>query len=276
MQLHEPARVPAEAFGIMTARTLANSPPALLARLAPGRSVLDVGCGPGTLTIEIARHVAPGAVVGMDVNPEMIAAAETASPPGAIPGLVFYRGDIQRSDWDREFDIVNAARVLQWIPDAGAAVAAMARAARPGGAVVVLDFDHGKARWTRPPAEWTRFYRAFLAWRAAAGLDNAIADHLAAMCSAAGLRDVRTLPQIETVRAGEPDFYRAAGIWRLVIESRGRQMVAAGHLSEPDRRAALDAYTGWMQSPHAVQTLHQAAVVATVPAAQPSRGAAQR
>ena len=59
--------------------------------------MLDVGCGPGTLTEEIARRVAPAPVVGMDVNPEMIAAAEQASPPGEVPNLVFYRGDIRQS-----------------------------------------------------------------------------------------------------------------------------------------------------------------------------------
>jgi len=264
MRASDPATaVPAEALGIMTARTLANSHPVLLERLAPGVSLLDVGCGPGTLTIEAARRVAPGAVVGMDLNPEMIAAAEAACPPGEIATLVFYRGDIRESGWDGEFDVVNAARVLQWIPDAGAAVAAMARAARPGGAVVLLDFAHVKAEWSRPPAPWTRFYQAFLEWRAGAGLDNAIADRLPDLCAAAGLRDVQAIPQVETVRAGEPDFYRAAGIWRLVMESRGRQMVAASHLAEAERRAALEAYTRWMQEPDAVQTLHQTAIVAT-------------
>ena len=276
MRASDPARVPAEALGIMTARTLGNSHPALLELLAPGLSVLDVGCGPGTLTAEIARRVAPGAVVGMDLNPEMIAAAEAATVPGALPNLVFYRGDVRESAWRGEFDLVNAARVLQWIRDAGAAVAAMARAVRPGGRVVLLDFAHGKAEWSRPPAAWTRFYQAFLEWRGAAGLDNAIADRLPAMCEAVGLADVRVRPHVETVRAGEPDFYRAAGIWRLVIESRGRQMVAAGHLGEAERRAALDAYTAWMQQPGATQTLHQAAVVARAPGAATRRPAPAR
>jgi SAM-dependent methyltransferase len=261
------AYVPAEAMGIMTARTLVNSHPTLLALLTPGLSVLDVGCGPGTLTAEIARRVAPGAVVGMDLNPEMIAAAEAATTPDAIPNLVFYAGDVRRSEWSGEFDLVNAARALQWIPDADAALAAMARAARPGGRVVVLDFNHRKAEWSRAPAAWTRFYRAFLDWREAAGLDNAIADHLGGMCEALGLRDVRVTPREETVRAGEPDFFRAAGIWRMVIESRGRQMVAAGQLTEGQRQAALDDYTDWMQTPGATQTLHESAVVARVPGA---------
>ena len=70
----------------------------------------------------------------MDVNPEMIAAAEARVPArrGPEPRLLPRRHPRERLDG--EFDLVNAARVLQWIPDAGAALAAMARAARPGGA----------------------------------------------------------------------------------------------------------------------------------------------
>jgi SAM-dependent methyltransferase len=265
MRFQEHAYVPAEAMGIMTARTLANSHPSLLELLEPGRSVLDVGCGPGTLTIEIARRVAPGAVVGMDANPEMIAAAELASPPGEIPNLVFYTGDVRQSAWAAEFDLVNASRVLQWIPDASRALTNMAHAVKPGGRVVVLDYNHTKAEWSRPPAAWTRFYQAFLDWRSAAALDNAIADHLPGMYASAGLTNPQVTHYVETVTAGDADFFRAAGIWRMVIESRGRQMVDAGHLSESERRDALHAYTAWMQTPDASQTLHETAVAGRRP-----------
>lgn len=265
MRPSEHACIPREALGIMTARTLENSHPCLLGLLEPGMAVLDVGCGPGTLTMEIARRVDPGGVVGMDVNPEMIAAAEAASPPGEIPNLVFYKGDVCQSGWEAEFDLVNAARVLQWIAGAEAALRAMARAARPGGLVAVLDFDHTRAEWSRPPAAWSRFYQAFLEWRTAGGLDNAIITRLPRMCETAGLADIRTTPLIRTVRAGEAAFLRVAGTWRLVADSRGRQMVAAGHLGEAERRAALDAFTEWMQTEDATQTIHEACVAARRP-----------
>ncbi len=265
MALTERSRVPREALGIMTARTLENSQPRLLEHLRPGMAVLDVGCGPGTLTAEIARRVAPGHVVGMDVNPAMIAAAEDASAPGEIPGLVFYTGDVLESGWEAEFDLVNAARVLQWISDPGAALDAMARAARPGGLIVVMDYDHTRAAWSRPPAAWTRFHRAFLDWRAAGGLDNAIIERVPAMCEAAGLVDIRVTPLPRTVRAGEPDFLRVAGSWRLLADTRGRQMVTAGRLRESERREAVDAFTVWMQNEDATQTTHEACVVARRP-----------
>jgi len=250
---------------VVTTRTLANSHRCLLDVLEPGMAVLDVGCGPGTLTIEIARRVRPGSVVGMDVNRQMIAAAEAASPPGDIPNLVFYRGDIRESGWDAEFDLVNAARVLQWIAQAEGAIRAMARAARPGGLVVVLDYDHARAEWSRPPAAWTRFYQAFLEWRTASGLDNAIIERVPSMCAAAGLVDIRVTPLTETVQAGAADFLRVVGRWRLIADSRGRHMVASGHLGEDQRRAGVEAFTGWMQTEGAMLTIHEACVVALRP-----------
>ncbi|HYB42157.1 MAG TPA: methyltransferase domain-containing protein [Candidatus Methylomirabilis sp.] len=259
------AQKPSAAMAILAPRTLANSHPTLLPLLRPDTSVLDVGCGPGGLTREIARLVDPGHVVGMDANPEMIQAAEEASPPGEIRNLIFYTGDIRESAWDGEFDVVNAARTLQWIPDVGLALRRMARAVAPGGWVVVLDYDHTRAEWNHPPAMWARFHEAFLGWREAAGLDNAIAGHLPALCEAAGLVDVAVTPQVTTVRAGDGDFFRAAGHWRMLVESRGRQMVAAGWLREAEREDALEAFGGWMQEADAVQTLREACVVARRP-----------
>jgi SAM-dependent methyltransferase len=200
-------------------------------------------------------------VVGLDVNPEMLAAARVGSPPGALPNLAFLEGDILDGGWQEEFDLVTAARVLQWIPRAERTLPPMIAAARPGGLVMVLDYDHTRAHWAQPPAAWTRFYAAFLDWRAAGGLDNAIVERLPRAFEAAGLAEVRVIPHVTAVRAGEPDFFRVAGIWRLTADSRGRQMVAAGHLSERERAAAFADYTEWMQTPAAALRLHEACVL---------------
>jgi ubiquinone/menaquinone biosynthesis C-methylase UbiE len=248
--------------GIAAPRTLSNSHPTLARLLAPGRSVLDVGCGPGTLTAEIARRVHPAPVVGMDVSPEMVRAAEAAHPPSAVPNLVFYVADIRQSAWAREFALAAATRVLQWLPDPDVAVARMARAVVPGGLVVLRDYDHTQAEWTDAPAEWWTFYAAFLAWRAARALDNAIARRLPGLVDAARLVPVAVTPETTTVRAGERDFFRVAGMWRLMIASRGPQLVHAGYLTESQRASALRVYTAWMQEPDAALSLHETSVVA--------------
>jgi hypothetical protein len=77
--------------------------------------------------------------------------------------------------------------------------------------------------------------------------------------------DTEWRPRVTTVRAGDPDFFRVAGQWRMVAESRGRQMVAAGEITEDERGAALDAFTAWMKRADAVQTVHEAFMAARRP-----------
>jgi len=255
----------ADGTGVMTPRTLANSHPCLLPLLRTGTSVLDVGCGPGTLTAEIAKRVHPGSVVGMDCNLEMIRGAEERNRPGVLPNLIFYTGDIRESGWDGEFDVANAARALQWIARPQIAIARMARAARSGGHVVALDYDHTRARWVDPPSAWTRFHEAYLYWRRARGLDNAIARRLPRLFERAGLVDVRATGQITTVQAGAPDFFRVAGSCRMIIESHGRRMVGDGLVTEGERREALDDFTEWMKDPDAGQTVYESCVIGRRP-----------
>jgi len=247
--------------GIMAPRTLANSHPTLLPLLAPGVSVLDVGSGPGALTAEIARRVAPGRVVGLDVNREMarLAAEQHASP--LIPNLVFAVGDIRAAEWHGEFDVVNAARTLQWIPDCPTALSRMVRATAPGGRVVAMDADLARVEWSGPPRPWSRFVSAFLEWRAAQGLENTLASRLPELLRKSGLAEVESVPRVTRVRATDADFFRLAGAWRMLAESRGRQMVAAGLLGERERSLALASFTRWMQRPGAAQTTWEACAV---------------
>jgi hypothetical protein len=88
---------------------------------------------------------------------------------------------------------------------------------------------------------------------------------LPALGEAASLVDGLVTPQISTVRAGDADFFRAAGLWRMMIESRGREMVVASRLAEVDREDALAAFTEWMRRPGATQTTHEACLVGRRP-----------
>jgi hypothetical protein len=141
----------------------------------------------------------------------------------------------------------------------------MVSAAVAGGLVVVLDVDHTRAGWSDPPGPWTRFHQAFLSWRESCRLDNAVGGHLSRLCDEAGLVETASTSTVTTVQADDHDFFRAAGRWRMMIEGRGRQMVAAGYLSETERREALDAFTEWMQDGNATQTVHETCIVARRP-----------
>jgi SAM-dependent methyltransferase len=104
----------------------------LVSRYGPAR-VLDAGCGTGRVAIELARRGVT--VVGLDADPDMIAAARAKAPE-----LAWVHADLAGFSHDGEpFDlVVLAGNVIPYVPaaDRAAAVAACARALRPGGRVV--------------------------------------------------------------------------------------------------------------------------------------------
>lgn len=110
----------------------------LLAMLLPepGERILDVGCGTGQLTGEIAA--AGAQVVGLDQSAEMIAAASKN-----FPEIRFEVGDIAAATYDSEFDAVFSNAALHWVKDQKGAIAAIARALKPGGRLVFEMGGHG-------------------------------------------------------------------------------------------------------------------------------------
>ncbi|MBU1671947.1 MAG: methyltransferase domain-containing protein [Actinobacteria bacterium] len=95
--------------------------------LKPGKSVLDVGCGPGHITAELARRTG-GRVVGADISEGMIEKARSSHP-----GMEFRCVAAEDLDYEEEFDVVFCNSTLQWFGNAVGAISAMYQAlARPG------------------------------------------------------------------------------------------------------------------------------------------------
>jgi ubiquinone/menaquinone biosynthesis C-methylase UbiE len=175
-------------------RTAANSAAYLVPHLRPGMDLLDVGCGPGTITVDLARLVAPGRVVGTDVAAGvLVKAGELAAARGA-PTVVFEQADVYELPYrDGSFDVVHAHQVLQHLSDPVAALREMRRVARPGGLVAVRDADYGSLSWypgSEGLSRWAELYeevtlrssgtpragRRLVAWAREAGLDDVTAS----------------------------------------------------------------------------------------------------
>jgi ubiquinone/menaquinone biosynthesis C-methylase UbiE len=137
-------------------RTVENSAAYLIPHLVSGVSVLDVGCGPGTITLEIGERVAPGRVVGIDVSDDFM--------PETAHNVTFEVGDAYALAFDDDsFDIVHAHQVLQHLSDPVAALREMRRVVKPDGVVAVRDADYAAMSWW--PADprldrWREIYRA--------------------------------------------------------------------------------------------------------------------
>jgi len=257
------AHMPAGTARFLNLRSLASAHRHLAQVLRPGMAVLDVGCGTGAITRGIAEAVAPqGRVVGLDINGELIEQARRAHQD--VPGLSFEVGDIYKLAHESAFDIVTAARMLQWLAFPQEAIRLMAGAAKPGGRLVVLDYDHTRLSWQpAPPRSVRAFYDAFLRWRAEAGMDNSIAEHLAIMFEQVGLDQIQVVPQHELTQRSDTDFEQRIGIWADVAATRGHQMVRDGAISEDDRRLAEDEYRTWMKDQAQSQSMYLLAVEGT-------------
>ena len=86
--------------------------------LRSGLSLLDVGCGPGTITVDLARRVAPGSVIGVDRERAVIAEATRLLDAGNVGNVQFKPADVYSLEFDdQSFDVVHAHQVLQHLTD---------------------------------------------------------------------------------------------------------------------------------------------------------------
>jgi len=136
----------------------------LLEVVEPGDRILDVGCGPGSISIGLARAVGDGHVIGMEVAAEVLVDARALAQGEGVANVEFVEGSVYELDFDdHSFDAVHAHQVLQHLSDPVAALVEMARVVRPGGWIAVRDADY-RAMFHHPetPAllRWHEIYDA--------------------------------------------------------------------------------------------------------------------
>ncbi|RYP82757.1 methyltransferase domain-containing protein [Nocardioides guangzhouensis] len=145
-------------------RTAENSAAYLLPRLHEDARVLDVGCGPGTITVDLARIVAAGSVVGIDRSEEVVDEARATARRAGVTNVELRVGDVYALDHDdASFDVVHAHQVLQHLSDPVAALREMGRVCTPEGLVAVRDSDYAAFTWWPAVPEldaWLDLYRA--------------------------------------------------------------------------------------------------------------------
>jgi ubiquinone/menaquinone biosynthesis C-methylase UbiE len=143
-------------------RTAANSAAYLLPHLRPTDVLLDVGAGPGTITADLAGHVAT--VVGLDPAPAAVTAAQALVEARGLTNVRIEVGDVYALEAPSgSYDVVHAHQVLQHLGDPVAALREMRRVCRPGGLVAVRDADYATMTWFPASPEldrWLALYEA--------------------------------------------------------------------------------------------------------------------
>src|SRR5690349_12868191 len=129
-------------------RTATNSAGYLLPHLASGSRVLDIGCGPGTITADLATIAAPGRVTALETTEAALDLARREISARGIGTVDFAVGDVHALDFpDGSFDVVHAHQVLQHVDDPVTALREMRRVCRPGGIVAARDSDYAAMTW---------------------------------------------------------------------------------------------------------------------------------
>jgi ubiquinone/menaquinone biosynthesis C-methylase UbiE len=145
-------------------RTVENSAAYLAQYLSPGATVLDVGCGPGTITADIADRVSPATVIGVDAAADVIEKAAAYARDRAVPNAEFAVGDAYALSFaDSSFDVVHAHQVLQHLGRPVEALREWRRVVAPGGVVAARDVDYAGTIWyPLIPAldRWLELYHA--------------------------------------------------------------------------------------------------------------------
>jgi trans-aconitate methyltransferase len=128
--------------------------------------VLDVGCGDGTLTAQIASRVSQGRVLGIDSSAEMVAHAQATHLKSHFSNLRFVQMDAARMELPPTFDVVFSNAALHWVADQKGVLQGAARALQPGGRLVVSCGGKGNAedvfvalRREMRSARWREYFR---------------------------------------------------------------------------------------------------------------------
>jgi ubiquinone/menaquinone biosynthesis C-methylase UbiE len=227
-------------------RTAENSAAYLLPALGHGVSLLDVGCGPGTITADLARRVAPGEVVGLDRDPGVLAEAAAAAP-----GVRFVAGDVYALPFpDGAFDVVHAHQVLQHLTDPVSALREMGRVCRPDGIVAVRDVDMSTMTWFPVDPRFQRWMEIYRAVTRANGAEPDAGRRLLAWARAAGFERVRASAAAWCFATpDEREWW--SGLWaeRVVASRFAEQAMDGGHASGAELAELADAFRSWAEHP---------------------------
>lgn len=143
-------------------RTAENSAGFLLGHLKPGLQLLDVGCGPGTISADLSRLVAPGRVEAVDISREVIEVAQSIHREQDLENLSFSVDNVYELSFDdSSFDVVYAHQVLQHLSDPVAALREMRRVLRADGLLAVRDADYGAFAWSPSDDRLTRWMEIY-------------------------------------------------------------------------------------------------------------------
>jgi SAM-dependent methyltransferase len=247
-----------------TWRTAENSAAYLLPHLSAGQTLLDIGCGPGTITVDLARRVAPGQVVGLDASADVVEQAAAHAEAEGVTNVRFEVGDLFAVPYEEgSYDVVHAHQVFQHLSKPLTAMVELRRVVRPGGLLAVRDGDYGAFIWHPADPLLDRWLELYLAVTSRNGHNALMARSLLGIAQAAGFEDV--LVSSSNWAYADPES-RAwwGGLWAdRVRYSRFAEQAVEYGLSDTDELASIaQAFLRWAETPDGIFVIPNVEILA--------------
>ncbi len=226
--------------------------------------LLDVGCGPGTITVDLAASVSPGRVTGIDREPAVVAEATALLEASAAGNIEFRTGDAYSLGFgDRTFDVVHAHQVLQHLTDPVAALVEMRRVLRPGGILAVRDSDYGGFVWTPSDPLLDRWLELYHRVCSRNGADADAGRHLLGWAQAAGFSDIQAGSSTWTF-ADTSSRAWWSGVWgeRVIRSALADQAISYGLSTREELEAISSAWRRWSEHEDALFVVLHAELIA--------------
>jgi ubiquinone/menaquinone biosynthesis C-methylase UbiE len=247
-------------------RTAQNSAGFLLEHLSPGQDLLDVGCGPGTITTELAALTAPGRTVGIDLSADVIETARRWQAERGLSSVDFEPGNVYELAFaDSSFDVVYAHQVLQHLSDPVAALVEMRRVLRDGGVLAVRDSDYDAFVWAPDDPRldrWMEIYQQITT------RNNATANagrYLPAWVRAAGYRDLEVSSSTWTFHDREQrEWWGSLWADRVRESEFARQGIEYRLTSSEELDGIAEAFHNWADDDNGVFVVVHVEVLAAL------------
>jgi ubiquinone/menaquinone biosynthesis C-methylase UbiE len=230
-------------------RTLENSAAYLLPYLRPEQTVLDVGCGPGTITAELAARTER--VVAVEMTEQALDLARAEIGGRGLTNVDFVVSDAHALDLpDDSVDVVHAHQVLQHVADPVQALREMRRVCRPGGVVAVRDSDYAGFTWWPQLPELDTWMSLYQQAATANGGQPQAGRQLLSSALAAGFTDITATSSTWCFASG-PDRAYWGGMWadRILASAMATQIEAQGLASRAELEQVSRGWLAWAAAP---------------------------
>lgn len=180
----------------------------ILPYLRAGMTLLDCGCGPGTITAGLAQATSPGKVTGIDLAESQVAAARENAATLGVANVAFERGDVYDLPYrDDLFDVVFSHAMLEHMQDPLAVLGEMRRVLKPGGIVGIRCIDLGGTLIAPAEAALTEAHDIWIEYRRHCGGDPFMGRRLRALLREAGFAS--TVGSASSETWGTPQLARS-------------------------------------------------------------------